>query len=241
MVGLPLDQVERAAVALVGRGAPRGVDRIAQALRQQRQHRAVVGRGVDVVAGRDQDAAAGADPVGEHVDPLGGQRDHVGEDDDVELLELDRSGGAAPAGLDAGELLGGDHATEVPLSSRSPGRSAAEVEPRRRAHGAGSPSTMSTRTRSLRARTQRRSSIASASPDSATNARWRVRRRAARPGSAWSCARRGRPRACRARPRDRRSRATARPCSRRPRSCRPRRRTPRRGSRRPDPGRRAAR
>ncbi|MGC4083279.1 MAG: hypothetical protein QM736_14520 [Vicinamibacterales bacterium] len=52
VIGFPFDEVERAAVAIVLLSAPRGVDGIAERLREERQHRAVVGCGIEVIAGR---------------------------------------------------------------------------------------------------------------------------------------------------------------------------------------------
>jgi len=132
------------------------------------------------------------------VDPLGGQRGDVGEDDDVELVEIDRAGGAAAArrSMPASSSLVMTR-TEVPLSSRSPGRRRGlEVEDFIVVthRGAGPPSTMSTRDAIAQAtaRTQpgdRRSR--SASPDSAT--KQSVGAGAGGQGgeeSAWSCVRR---------------------------------------------------
>ena len=108
MVRFPLHEPQRARVLVIGLRAPRRVDRIAQALRHQRQHRSVVRGGIDLIAGGDEDAATGAHPLRDHVDALGGQRGDIGEHDDVEVLELDRARGALGLGIDARQLLRGD-------------------------------------------------------------------------------------------------------------------------------------
>ena len=77
---------------------------------QQRQHRAVVRRGVHAIARSDEDTAAGAYPVGEQRDPFGRKRRDVREHDDVEVTELDLGGRvqAARFRIDPGELFGRD-------------------------------------------------------------------------------------------------------------------------------------
>ena len=110
MIGLPLDEVQRAAVAIFGRGAPRRVDRIAQASaaaaaascgrtpRDRRDRRA-----------RRRRRRRRSHPVGEHRDALGRQRRRRSRARSRRSRRA-RSPvcrGRAPW-IDAGELLGGD-------------------------------------------------------------------------------------------------------------------------------------